>query len=606
MARTGDNLPIGFCGPVKGWRTLVPSAERRLTLPLAAQPPADADSAEGSHREAAFDLIEVTAFTESMGRVEDAFRRIAGQLRSGGTLLCDIDNVQSARMLRLVLEGRPGAFDPAGSTADPSQPLSLRRALHASAAAGLVVRDVLAVPSGADEFPRELAGKLLAVGMLPVQWLAGAPPSRYWLHCEKRAALAGSVLIAGGDDSARARTERAVRSYLPPDWEVVTATAESEGGQWNRAMATARGDVVWFLRAGMTPPQRTFERMSARAGIGPVVAVRDGEPVAPGDLAGRMMPRLDALLLGPINERYQNTCVALEDHVMRAEALLPKAWSVTVELDGPPPPIDCPEQLAAETEHLMHVWNALSNDPRADVAPQSEQACSTAGESSDVPPAAPWAGRAPRITLCMIARNEERFLATCLEHAAAAFDELVLVDTGSTDRTVEIAESFGAKVVHEPWADDFSAPRNTALQHATGDWILVLDADEFLLEEGPARIRELVQDPTALGYHMRFINDYGDGKTIGVMMVRLFRNLPGIAYQNVIHEQVTPSLQRIGGELGLTLRQCEVEVVHHGYSREVMDARSKNERNERLFLKQRELQPDDIYCAYKYGDFLRR
>ena len=92
-------------------------------------------------------------------------------------------------------------------------------------------------------------------------------------------------------------------------------------------------------------------------------------------------------------------------------------------------------------------------------------------------------GRAPRITLCMIARDEERFLPECLDRARAAVDEIVIVDTGSKDRTVAIAQSFGAKVLHVPWDDDFSAPRNAGIAAATGDWILVLDADEFLRQK---------------------------------------------------------------------------------------------------------------------------
>jgi tetratricopeptide (TPR) repeat protein len=206
----------------------------------------------------------------------------------------------------------------------------------------------------------------------------------------------------------------------------------------------------------------------------------------------------------------------------------------------------------------------------------------------------------------MITRDEERFLPECLARARAAADEIVIVDTGSKDATVRIAESFGAKVVHSPWQDDFSAPRNLGLREATGDWILVLDADEFLQPGACERIREVVTDPGVSGYHLHFVNVYGDGRTLGVMMVRLFRNLPGVEYQNVIHEQVTPSLQRLGGERGLVLAQTDVVVEHHGYSPQVMDQRGKNERNERLFKKQLEQAPDDIYSHYKYGDFLRR
>ena len=85
-----------------------------------------------------------------------------------------------------------------------------------------------------------------------------------------------------------------------------------------------------------------------------------------------------------------------------------------------------------------------------------------------------------RISLCLIARDEERFLPGCLASVSGVVDEIVLADTGSTDRTVEIARAAGATVVHHAWDEDFSAARNAALAAATGDWILLLDADERL------------------------------------------------------------------------------------------------------------------------------
>ena len=95
----------------------------------------------------------------------------------------------------------------------------------------------------------------------------------------------------------------------------------------------------------------------------------------------------------------------------------------------------------------------------------------------------------PRITLCLIARDEEAMLPACLESVRGAVDEIVLVDTGSRDRTVEIARAAGAKVVEQAWRDDFSAPRNEALRLATGQWVLQLDADERLAPGAGERLR---------------------------------------------------------------------------------------------------------------------
>jgi glycosyltransferase involved in cell wall biosynthesis len=592
MAATGKNLPIGFHGPVRGWESLVPAAKNTLHLPKEMS-----QWCAGQSDAADRDLIEVTALTESMGRVEDLFTKIAGQLADGGVFLCDFDNLQSARQLRLVIEGRPGSFDPADSSRDPSQALLLRRALAAASAAGLLIRDVIRVTSPSEGFGQDLPKQLFGAGLMPIDWICGAPPSRFWLQCEKVPSLAGSVVLAGGDADSRAKTERALRAFLPADWEIVTSDAIGECAQWNRGIVASRGDVIWFVRAGMEPTVEAFQAMSPRADIGVVRASCSAEQGSAGDVAGMMLPRLDALLVGPLPEQLSNTLVALEEYAMMLDSKLPPAQLVDVEVIAPKVPVESPATIEAETRCMLKRWSAVE---------ESKHVRSASDALAETAQLAAWSGRAPRITLCMIARDEEEFLGECLQHAQGAFDEFILVDTGSKDRTVEIAESFGAQVLHQPWEDNFSKPRNLGLQAATGDWILVLDADEHIVSGGCKQIRQLVKDPRALGYHMLFTNQHGDGKTAGVMMVRLFRNLPGIEYKNIIHEQVTPSLQRIGGPMGLELLSTDVEVEHFGYTDELMVDRSKNERNERLFQKDLAERPDDIYLHYKYGDFLRR
>src|SRR5262245_670341 len=135
------NEPIGFSGPVPGFAALagrVGAVAPPLRLP-------NADGAMPSADTAALPAIEVHALTEAMGPVEAALLRFATALQEGGTLLLDVENEQSLRRLRLVVDGRPGSFDPAGSLLDPSQALPLRRVLQAADAAGLFVRDVARV-----------------------------------------------------------------------------------------------------------------------------------------------------------------------------------------------------------------------------------------------------------------------------------------------------------------------------------------------------------------------------------------------------------------------------------------------------------------------------
>src|SRR5436190_22371274 len=94
-----------------------------------------------------------------------------------------------------------------------------------------------------------------------------------------------------------------------------------------------------------------------------------------------------------------------------------------------------------------------------------------------------------KLSLCMIVKNESKHLANCLESVDGVVDEIIIVDTGSTDNTIEIAEKYGAKVFHYKWHDDFGAARNEALKYASGDWVLVLDADEVLSDESKDKIR---------------------------------------------------------------------------------------------------------------------
>src|SRR5713226_2024289 len=97
------------------------------------------------------------------------------------------------------------------------------------------------------------------------------------------------------------------------------------------------------------------------------------------------------------------------------------------------------------------------------------------------------------ISLCLMVRNEEHDLPGCLQSAGDLVDEIIVVDTGSTDRTKEVAASFGAKVFDFPWCDDFAAARNECIRHATGEWILWMDADERIDEANREKLRGLFE-----------------------------------------------------------------------------------------------------------------
>jgi tetratricopeptide (TPR) repeat protein len=189
--------------------------------------------------------------------------------------------------------------------------------------------------------------------------------------------------------------------------------------------------------------------------------------------------------------------------------------------------------------------------------------------------------RAPRLTICLITRDEERFLDACLTSIRGLADQVVVVDTGSTDGTVEIARRHGAEVHSFTWCDDFSAARNVALEQARGDWVLVLDADEELPQDRHETLRRHLRVASAMAWRLP-IADAGR-EVEGVSYVpRLFRNAPGVHFVGRIHEQAFSSFDVRRREWGLESKLGEATLRHHGYTAELTRSRDKIARNLRL------------------------
>jgi GT2 family glycosyltransferase/tetratricopeptide (TPR) repeat protein len=195
--------------------------------------------------------------------------------------------------------------------------------------------------------------------------------------------------------------------------------------------------------------------------------------------------------------------------------------------------------------------------------------------------ALPTASFRLRLTVCLIAKNEERFLAQCLSSVKGLATQTIVIDTGSTDRTVEIAREHGAEVHTFAWADDFSAARNEALKHATGDWILNLDADEELLPEHRETILREIQAASVMAYRLPII-DKGREHEGCSYVPRLFRNAPGLFFVGRVHEQIFSSIEVRRGQWGLENRLGTATLLHHGYTSEIVVSREKIARNLRL------------------------
>ncbi len=164
---------------------------------------------------------------------------------------------------------------------------------------------------------------------------------------------------------------------------------------------------------------------------------------------------------------------------------------------------------------------------------------------------------APTVSLCMMVKNEEAHLEKALESVAGAVDEIIVVDTGSQDRTVEIIRSFGARLYEHPWFDDFSGMRNITLSYARGDWVLILDADEELDDSGVEPLREQASNTNRAAVTFRVFNYLSDGRRKAEQnSVRLFRNHKGFRYAGIVHNML------------IYRGRCEyspVAIHHYGY-----------------------------------------
>jgi glycosyltransferase involved in cell wall biosynthesis len=179
------------------------------------------------------------------------------------------------------------------------------------------------------------------------------------------------------------------------------------------------------------------------------------------------------------------------------------------------------------------------------------------------------------LSLCMIVKDGARILGHCLDSASSLAPEIVVVDTGSTDDTLEIAARFGAKVTRFDFTFvDFAAARNRALLEARGRWILVLDADETLQPASVPLIQELCARDANAGYYFERVNRYaGSDVTTRDYVVRLFPNRPSYRYKGRVHETIDASILAGGGRL----LQSAIRIDHDFAS----DPETRRQRNYR-------------------------
>jgi GT2 family glycosyltransferase/tetratricopeptide (TPR) repeat protein len=207
----------------------------------------------------------------------------------------------------------------------------------------------------------------------------------------------------------------------------------------------------------------------------------------------------------------------------------------------------------------------------------------------------------PLLSACLIVRDNARTIGACLTSIRPWVDELVVVDTGSTDETPAIAQRLGARVSHFAWCDDFSAARNESLRHARGRWLFWMDSDDTIDAKNGRALRELAlrdPDPAVFGYVVRVHCPGPDGAELtAVDHVKLFRNRPDVRFDGRIHEQLLPAIRHAGGEVAWT----DLFVTHSGYDHSPEGQKRKLARDFRLLRLELAERPEHPFTLFNLG-----
>ncbi|WP_225896364.1 tetratricopeptide repeat protein [Amazonocrinis nigriterrae] len=206
------------------------------------------------------------------------------------------------------------------------------------------------------------------------------------------------------------------------------------------------------------------------------------------------------------------------------------------------------------------------------------------------------------LSLCMIAKNEEAALPQCLSSVKNVVDEMIVLDTGSSDRTPDIAKQFGAKVHHFAWCNNFSVARNAALKYVTGDWILVLDADETLTPSIVPQVKAVMQSEEYLLINL-IRQEVGAAQSPYSLVSRLFRNHPDIRFERPYHALVDDSVSEVltkepHWQIGYLQG---VAILHKGYQKTAIAQNNKYDKAQAAMEEFLTIHPHDPYVCSKLG-----
>ncbi|MDA1275118.1 MAG: glycosyltransferase [Verrucomicrobia bacterium] len=212
----------------------------------------------------------------------------------------------------------------------------------------------------------------------------------------------------------------------------------------------------------------------------------------------------------------------------------------------------------------------------------------------------PKEAKTPRLSVCLIVKDEEEHIGRCLASVKNIAGQIVVVDTGSSDKTVDIAKEHGAEVYHFEWNDNFSDARNKGHEYARGDWVLILDADEELSADSHQKILDDMSAENILGYRIPICNLHESEDSV-TYVPRLFRNAPALFFVGRVHEQIYASVIARKSDWGMDAVLGTARIVHHGYDPGLVKRRQKVRRNLRLLERAIEEMPNEAALIMNYG-----
>ncbi|MDU5111727.1 MAG: glycosyltransferase, partial [Clostridium sp.] len=205
------------------------------------------------------------------------------------------------------------------------------------------------------------------------------------------------------------------------------------------------------------------------------------------------------------------------------------------------------------------------------------------------------------LSLCMIVKNEEKYIDKSINSVKDIVDEIIIVDTGSTDSTLDILKNYNVKLYNYKWENDFASARNYAINKAKSNWIIFLDADEILDQSSKNTLIKYIESTPFDGCHFVIYNYRSENQNDFTIhyAFRLFRNNKGYHYKGKIHEQIFNDNYK-----NITSKFSNEEIIlhHYGYSIEILQKKDKRSRNIPILLDSLKDNPEDSFNLFNLGN----